>query len=222
MKYRLTSLLISLAFIVGPVAYAQTSSLVSIQDDYYSPQTLTVSAGTTVSWKNNGMHAHTVTSNNSLFDSGTISPGGTYSRQFMTPGTYYYYCKLHPNMIGTIVVTGSQPNPNPNHYPTHCGNYYSYLCYPQGNYNYNQNYNQNYNYNYNNNSNYNYNSNYGYYPYDPYYYSYTPNYYNSYPSHSYSYYPYQYYDNYYDPYSYYYPSYSYNSYYPYQYGYYGW
>ena len=72
----------------------------------FSPASFTVKAGTTVTWVNKDGTEHTVTSKgSSLFDSGNVPTGGTFSYTFRQPGTYTYYCTLHPWMTGTIVVT---------------------------------------------------------------------------------------------------------------------
>ncbi|MDE1853862.1 MAG: cupredoxin domain-containing protein [Thaumarchaeota archaeon] len=70
---------------------------------YYSPSILHVTAGQTVVWKNLDNTAHTVTGDNGL-ESGSISPGGTYSFTFTQPGTYVYSCDYHTWMVGSIVV----------------------------------------------------------------------------------------------------------------------
>jgi plastocyanin len=72
----------------------------------FSPVSFTVKVGATVTWVNRDSSVHTVTSlGSSLFDSGNIPAGGTYSYTFSQPGTYQYYCTLHPWMKGTVVVT---------------------------------------------------------------------------------------------------------------------
>ncbi len=82
-----------------PVANA-----VSIVNMSFTPATLTVSVGTTVTWTNNDGMTHTVTSDASGFDSGDITMGSKYSRVFSVAGTYAYHCTIHPAMKGTIVV----------------------------------------------------------------------------------------------------------------------
>jgi plastocyanin len=73
---------------------------------YFSPANFTVKVGKSVTWSNGDGSTHTVTSTTSgLFDSGSIPSGGTYSHTFSQPGTYQYYCTIHPWMKGTIVVT---------------------------------------------------------------------------------------------------------------------
>lgn len=72
----------------------------------YSPSPYTVKVGSTVTWVNKDGGTHTVTSSGSnLFDSGDMPAGGTYKYTFTQPGTYQYYCTIHPWMKGTIVVT---------------------------------------------------------------------------------------------------------------------
>jgi plastocyanin len=77
---------------------------VSIINMAFSPTTLTTNAGTTVKWTNNDGVTHTVTSNTSVFDSGNLSNGKSYSFTFSAAGTYKYYCAIHPSMTGTIIV----------------------------------------------------------------------------------------------------------------------
>lgn len=73
---------------------------------FYSPSTFTVKAGATVTWVNLDGTTHTVTTKgSSLFDSGNVPTGGTFSHTFSQPGTYDYYCAIHPWMTGTVVVT---------------------------------------------------------------------------------------------------------------------
>ncbi len=82
-------------------------ALVSIVNFAFQPQTLNITAGTTVRWTNTtGGTTHTSTSDTGPWDSGNIAPGGTFERSFSTPGSYAYYCEIHPTqMTGTIVVT---------------------------------------------------------------------------------------------------------------------
>jgi plastocyanin len=68
----------------------------------FSPSTLTVTAGTTVVWKNQTQVSHTVIGNK--FGGGFISPGGTLSFKFTSAGTFAYHCSIYPVMTGTIIV----------------------------------------------------------------------------------------------------------------------
>ena len=73
----------------------------------FGPQELKVKAGTTVTWTNEDDIPHTVVSPNN-FRSKTLDTDGVYSFTFTTPGTYKYFCSLHPHMTGTIVVEASE------------------------------------------------------------------------------------------------------------------
>ena len=92
--------------ILVPSAGAQATRTEYIQDFYFSPAPITVEPGTTVTWVNQGQAPHTVTHTGGAFDSGTLQPGESYSYTFNQAGTYAYYCQIHPDMTGTIVVSG--------------------------------------------------------------------------------------------------------------------
>jgi len=77
---------------------------VSIKSFAFSPPSLTVAAGTTVTWTNNDSVAHTVTADNGSFDSGQIQPGATYSHTFASAGSVAYHCSNHPFMKATVSV----------------------------------------------------------------------------------------------------------------------
>ena len=70
----------------------------------FTPSSLTVSVGDTVTWTNKDTMAHTATADNGTFDSGNLSPGETFSFTFDTAGTYTYKCNIHSSMTGTIIV----------------------------------------------------------------------------------------------------------------------
>ena len=72
----------------------------------FVPETVTVEAGTTIEWVNDGKGIHTVTDSNEQWDSGSLRPGERFTRQFSSPGTYAYYCIPHRamGMVGTIIV----------------------------------------------------------------------------------------------------------------------
>ena len=92
------------------VAQGQQSVTVSMEDNYFEQADITVPAGTTVTWVQNGNNPHTTTSYDGLWDSGLIpgGSGGTFSFTFEEPGTYAYYCAPHEaqGMVGTVTVTG--------------------------------------------------------------------------------------------------------------------
>src|SRR5262245_1034122 len=91
-----------------PVSAAD-ATVVKIGNFTFGPQELKIKAGTTITWTNEDDIPHTVVSPNN-FRSKVLDTDGTYSFTFTTPGTYKYFCSLHPHMTGTIVVeavTGS-------------------------------------------------------------------------------------------------------------------
>jgi len=79
---------------------------VLIDNFAFGPATLTVARGTTVTWINKDNDAHTVTAagNKPMFKSPPLDTGDTFSFAFKYPGTYTYFCSIHPSMTGTIVV----------------------------------------------------------------------------------------------------------------------
>ena len=79
---------------------------IRVVDFAYSPASMSVVAGTTVTWVNDGAALHTVTASDGSWDSGLVLAGGTFTRRFGTPGTYLYLCGLHPSMTGVVRVSG--------------------------------------------------------------------------------------------------------------------
>jgi plastocyanin len=77
----------------------------TIQSFAFSPNPLTIALGSTVTWTNRDGAPHTVTADDGSWGSSTLGQGGTYSHVFTSPGTYTYYCAIHPSMKGTVVVT---------------------------------------------------------------------------------------------------------------------
>jgi plastocyanin len=74
-------------------------------DDAFSPSTTVVQVGTTVRWINYSYQAHSVTSLQGLWDSGTLQRGAKFTLTFTKPGTYSYASRDKPSqMTGTIVV----------------------------------------------------------------------------------------------------------------------
>ncbi|HET6622735.1 MAG TPA: cupredoxin family copper-binding protein [Candidatus Saccharimonadales bacterium] len=87
---------------------AVVTDRVTIEQYAFSPATITIKAGTTVTWTNRDSVNHTVTSDDGSaikFDSGDMAQGQTYQFTFDQPGTYNYHCTPHPFMRGTVVVT---------------------------------------------------------------------------------------------------------------------
>lgn len=77
---------------------------VRIAQMQFSPAQITVKRGATVTWTQMGNIPHTVTARDGSFDSQTLGANARYSETFEEPGTYDYFCSLHPTMQGQIVV----------------------------------------------------------------------------------------------------------------------
>jgi plastocyanin len=90
---------------------ASPAAAISIDNFTFTPQTVTVKAGTTVTWTNKDDIPHGIAATNNAFArSKALDTDDSYSFTFTTPGTYQYFCYVHPHMTGTIVVqaaTGS-------------------------------------------------------------------------------------------------------------------
>src|SRR5918999_439189 len=81
----------------------------SLTTDAYQPNPVQVSVGTTVTWTNDDAQPHTATSGQNAtpdgtFDSGIMAPQGTFEHTFTEAGEYPYFCLLHPNQVGTVIV----------------------------------------------------------------------------------------------------------------------
>jgi plastocyanin len=88
----------------GPDFTPGTSVSVVIENLAFSPDTVTIDIGTTVVWNNEDFVNHTVTSRTGIFDSGIMSRGGSFSYTFNEAGDFEYYCTLHTNMVGHVIV----------------------------------------------------------------------------------------------------------------------
>jgi plastocyanin len=77
---------------------------IEIMKHRFSLPTVTVPVGATVTWVNHDDDAHTVVSTTALFRSPGLDTDDSYSYRFTAPGTYQYFCTLHPLMVGTVIV----------------------------------------------------------------------------------------------------------------------
>jgi len=77
---------------------------VKIDNFSFGPQSITVSAGTKITWKNRDDIPHTVVSTDGIFKSRVLDTDESFSFTFDKPGTYPYFCSVHPKMTGTVVV----------------------------------------------------------------------------------------------------------------------
>lgn len=81
-----------------------TPTIIAIHDFEYRPAALTVARGTAVRWVNRDEETHTVTSATGAFTSRGLERDDVFEQAFTKPGTYRYFCSLHPKMTATIVV----------------------------------------------------------------------------------------------------------------------
>jgi plastocyanin len=86
---------------------------VSIVDLAFEPATVRLAIGGTVTWRHNGVAPHTVTAEDSSFDSGLLQAGGTFSHRFDRTGTFRYVCAFHPGMVGTVEIVDGLSAPAP-------------------------------------------------------------------------------------------------------------
>jgi plastocyanin len=105
--------LASLLTLVAPPPARAAEHAVEIGDGFFSPATLTISVGDTVTWRNADDSPHTATSDDGTFDSGNLDEGVGFSFTFTEPGTYTYICIYHEEMQGTIVVEAADAAPAP-------------------------------------------------------------------------------------------------------------
>jgi plastocyanin len=83
---------------------AQSPVAIKIDNFSFSPQTTTVPAGTQVTWTNQDDIPHTVVSDDKIFKSKALDTDEKFSFTFDKPGTYPYFCSLHPKMTAKVVV----------------------------------------------------------------------------------------------------------------------
>ncbi len=81
-----------------------SESAIKIDNFVFTPPTMTVPVGTTVRWTNHDDIPHNVVSEDKSFKSKVLDTDENFSYTFTKPGTYSYYCSIHPKMTGKIVV----------------------------------------------------------------------------------------------------------------------
>ena len=94
----------SRAYAAPADAKAGSETTVKIDNFSFSPATATVSAGTTVRWTNADDIPHTIVSDDKSFKSKALDTDEQFTYTFSKPGTYSYFCGLHPKMTAKIVV----------------------------------------------------------------------------------------------------------------------
>ena len=109
MKFIRTLALGAMAGLVFASVAAQAATVeVKIDNFVFNPQTITVKAGDTVIWINHDDIPHTATSTTGVFRSEALDTDDKFSFTFATPGSFAYFCALHPHMTGSIVVEAGQ------------------------------------------------------------------------------------------------------------------
>lgn len=91
----------------APSGDAVRAEKVDIVEFVYEPDPVTIEAGGKVTWLNQDAAPHTATADDGSFDTGTIEQGKVRSESFKQPGTYAYFCEIHPDMRGTVEVVES-------------------------------------------------------------------------------------------------------------------
>jgi amicyanin len=82
----------------------QTANAVTIQNFAFSPASLTIKKGESVTWTNEDSVPHQIVSDSGAFQGNTINKGQTYSFTFNTAGQFPYHCSIHPSMKGIVIV----------------------------------------------------------------------------------------------------------------------
>lgn len=88
----------------GAVAAQQESNVVTIDNFTFGPKELTVPVGTTVKWVNHDDIPHLVVNKDKVFRSKALDTDDSYSFTFTSAGTFDYFCGLHPQMVGKVIV----------------------------------------------------------------------------------------------------------------------
>jgi plastocyanin len=103
---RVTCAALAMTFMIAASAAAATPAgpTVAIDNFMFGPMDVTIAAGATVTWVNHDDDPHTVSAVDKSFKSPALDSNQTYSRTFDKPGEYAYFCSLHPQMIGKIIV----------------------------------------------------------------------------------------------------------------------
>jgi len=86
------------------VPAAANAVAVKIENFNFTPPTLVVAPGTTVTWINADDSPHTVREKDGKFKSAALDTDDTFSQTFTAPGEYEYFCTIHPRMVGKVVV----------------------------------------------------------------------------------------------------------------------
>jgi plastocyanin len=103
-KLYLLAMLWMAALSAPALADVPDSNRIVVKDFMFTPNSLTIKAGSSVTWANLDDEPHNVVSDAGLFRSGAMDTNESFSFKFDKPGTYHFTCSIHPRMVGTIVV----------------------------------------------------------------------------------------------------------------------
>ena len=92
------------ALVMGQTPSVPATTVVTIENVQFSPQTVSVHRGDRIQWVNKDLFPHTVTATNKAFDSGSIPAGGTWTYVAAKSGEFAYACTFHPTMKGSLTV----------------------------------------------------------------------------------------------------------------------
>ena len=93
---------------VPTMAATPAATTVSIENFTFEPATITVPAGSAVTWVNHDDIPHLVASTDKLFKSPGLDTDDQYTMTFAKAGTFPYFCGLHPHMTGKVIVTAAR------------------------------------------------------------------------------------------------------------------
>lgn len=102
-----------LCLVVAVPTVLAADRAVAIRDFAFSPRSITIRVGDTVTWTNHDSVAHSATARGGTFDTGLIDEGESRSVRFTIGGTYRFVCTPHPDMTGTIVVRAASSGVQP-------------------------------------------------------------------------------------------------------------
>ncbi len=108
-------LFVDVLLVMGVVAVSgctsqYTANTITIQNTTFSPTTLNIKTGTTVTWINKDNETQNIVSNSGIFDSGNLTTNQSYNYTFNQSGNYPFHSIVNSNLTGTIVVSSSTNN----------------------------------------------------------------------------------------------------------------
>src|SRR5215468_10222758 len=100
----------ALFYTAAPAVPTPSPAAVRIDNFNFTPPTLVVTLGATVTWTNADDSPHTVREKEGKFKSAALDTDDMFSQTFTAPGEYEYFCTIHPRMVGKVIVKPAQPS----------------------------------------------------------------------------------------------------------------